>query len=133
MSEQESEIFHGDRPTGHGEGVKNTPAKAKPQTIVAKADPAPLPETNEVPVTEELSEHNPDHLAADALASTEPSAPAVEAEYHFEVDPESLWTMSPAMQERMSGLASFAAATNQRLDEQEKVTAKLIKALKQLA
>jgi hypothetical protein len=37
------------------------------------------------------------------------------------------------MQERMSGLASFAAATNQRLDEQEKVTAKLIKALKQLA
>ena len=133
MSEQESEIFHGDRPPEQGEKVKQSPAKSKPHTIESKADP--LPASNEAPVTDELSGDDTDHLAAAEIVSAKPSAASTpaEAEYHFEIDPESLWTMPPAMQERMSGLASFAAATNQRLDEQEKVTAKLIKSLKQLA
>ena len=38
MSEEEVEIFHGDRPPEHAEGVKK--AKPKASTIIAKADPA---------------------------------------------------------------------------------------------
>ena len=130
MSEEEVEIFHGDRPPEQAEGVKKTKPKAK--TIIAKADPAPTAETDAVPVPEGLAETEADDLA-DEHAEAAEAIVAPEPEYHFEIDPESLWTMPPAMQERMSNLSSAAAMTNERLDEQEKAIAKVNKALKQLA
>lgn len=126
MSEEEVEIFHGDRPPEHAEGVKK--AKPKANTIIAQADPAPTAESAETSSPEALAETQADDLTegqAEAILAPEP-------EYHFEIDPESLWTMPPAMQERMSNLSSAAAATNERLDEQEKAIAKVNKALKQL-
>ena len=129
MSEEEVEIFHGDRPPQHAEGVK----KAKPQasTIIAKADPAATAAPAEAATPEALAETESDHLAQEHAEATE-ALEAQEPEYHFEIDPESLWTMPPAMQERMSNLSSAAAVTNERLDEQEKAIAKVNKALKQL-
>lgn len=127
MSEEEVEIFHGDRPPQHAEGVK----KAKPQasTIIAKADPAATAAPAEAATPEALAET--DHQAEEHAEAAE-AIQATEPEYHFEIDPESLWTMPPAMQERMSNLSSAAAVTNERLDEQEKAIAKVNKALKQL-
>ena len=129
MSE-EVEIFHGDRPPEHGEGAKKTQPKAK--TIVAKADPAPIAADDETHAPEALAEAEADHLADEHAGAAE-AKQAPEPEYHFEIDPESLWTMPPAMQERMSNLSSAAAMTNERLDEQEKAIAKVNKALRQLA
>jgi hypothetical protein len=129
MSEEEVEIFHGDRPPEHGEGAKKSKPKAK--TIIAKADPAPTAEPDEVPTPEGLAETEADDLA-DEHAEAAEAIEAQEPEYHFEIDPESLWTMPPDMQERMSNLSSASAATNERLDEQEKAIAKVNKALKQL-
>jgi hypothetical protein len=127
MSEEEVEIFHGDRPPQHAEGVK----KAKPQasTIIAKADPSATAAPAEAATPEALAET--DHQAEEHAEAAE-AIQATEPEYHFEIDPESLWTMPPAMQERMSNLSSAAAVTNERLDEQEKAIAKVNKALKQL-
>ena len=129
MSEDEVEIFHGDRPPEHAEGVKK--AKPKANTIIAKADPAPTAEPAEIPVPEGVAETEADH-SADEHAGAAEAKQAPEPEYHFEIDPESLWTMPPAMQERMSNLSSAAAMTNERLDEQEKAIAKVNKALNQL-
>ncbi len=126
MSEEEVEVFHGDRPSEHTEGVKK--AKPKANTIIAKADPAPTAESAETSSPEALAETQADDLTEGQAEAI----PAPEPEYHFEIDPESLWTMPPAMQERMSNLSSAAAATNERLDEQEKAIAKVNKALKQL-
>jgi hypothetical protein len=129
MSEEEVEIFHGDRPPEHAEGAKPTKAKTKAKTIIAEADPSA---TAEAPAPEALAETEADHLAEEHAEAAETiQAPA--PEYHFEIDPESLWIMPPAMQERLSNLSSAAAATNQRLDDQEKAIAKVNKALKQLA
>lgn len=127
MSEEEVEIFHGDRPPEHAEGVKK--AKPKASTIIAKADPAATAEPAEAATPEALAET--DHQAEEHAEAAE-AIQATEPEYHFEIDPESLWTMPPAMQERMSNLSSAAAMTNERLDEQEKAIAKVNKALKQL-
>ena len=126
MSEEEVEVFHGDRPPEHTEGVKK--AKPNANTIIAKADPAPTAESAETSSPEALAETQADDLTEGQAEAI----PAPEPEYHFEIDPESLWTMPPAMQERMSNLSSAAAATNERLDEQEKAIAKVNKALKQL-
>ncbi len=132
MSDEEGEVFRGDRPRDHSEQVERAPSKEKPQTSVVKADDAPAA-TSELLVSEEHPDlDGNDQFASDDVETAEPSV-SVEPEYHFEVDPESLWTMPPAMQERVSGLASFVAMTNQRLDDQEKATARIIKALKQLA
>jgi hypothetical protein len=127
MSEEEVEIFHGDRPPEHAEGVKK--AKPKASTIIAKADPAATAAPAEAATPEALAET--DHQAEEHAEAAE-AIQATEPEYHFEIDPESLWTMPPAMQERMSNLSSAAAVTNERLDEQEKAIAKVNKALKQL-
>jgi len=127
MSEEEVEIFHGDRPPQHAEGVKK--AKPKASTIIAKADPAATAAPAEAATPEALAET--DHQAEEHAEAAE-AIQATEPEYHFEIDPESLWTMPPAMQERMSNLSSAAAVTNERLDEQEKAIAKVNKALKQL-
>jgi hypothetical protein len=127
MSEEEVEIFHGDRPPQHAEGVKK--AKPKASTIIAKADPAATAAPAEAATPEALAET--DHQAEEHAEAAE-AIQATEPEYHFEIDPESLWTMPPAMQERMSNLSSAAAMTNERLDEQEKAIAKVNKALKQL-
>jgi hypothetical protein len=127
MSEEEVEIFHGDRPPEHAEGVKK--AKPKASTIIAKADPAATAAPAEAATPEALAET--DHQAEEHAEAAE-AIQATEPEYHFEIDPESLWTMPPAMQERMSNLSSAAAMTNERLDEQEKAIAKVNKALKQL-
>ena len=129
MSEEEVEIFHGDRPPQHAEGVKN--AKPKANTIIAKADPVATAAPAEAATPEALAETESDDLAQEHAEATE-ALEAQEPEYHFEIDPESLWTMPPAMQERMSNLSSAAAMTNERLDEQEKAIAKVNKALKQL-
>ena len=129
MSEEEVEIFHGDRPPQHAEGVKK--AKPKANTIIAKADPVATAAPAEAATPEALAETESDHLAQEHAEATE-ALEAQEPEYHFEIDPESLWTMPPAMQERMSNLSSAAAMTNERLDEQEKAIAKVNKALKQL-
>ncbi len=126
MSEEEVEVFQGDRPPQHAEGVKK--AKPKANTIIAQADPAPTAESAETSSPEALAETQADDLTEGQAEAI----PAPEPEYHFEIDPESLWTMPPAMQERMSNLSSAAAATNERLDEQEKAIAKVNKALKQL-
>lgn len=134
MSEEENQVFHGDRPPEQAEKVKSSPAKSKPHTIVAQADPA-TQEHDELGETDDHADHEADeHVdSVDIEAAATEASAQVEPEYHFEIDPESLWTMPPAMQERMAGLASFAAVTNQRLDDQEKATARLIKTLKQLA
>ena len=129
MSEEEVEIFHGDRPPQHAEGVKK--ANPKANTIIAKADPVATAAPAEAATPEALAETESDHLAQEHAEATE-ALEAQEPEYHFEIDPESLWTMPPAMQERMSNLSSAAAMTNERLDEQEKAIAKVNKALKQL-
>ena len=129
MSEEEVEIFHGDRPPEHAEGVKK--AKPKASTIIAKADPVATAAPAEAATPEALAETESDDLAQEHAEATE-ALEAQEPEYHFEIDPESLWTMPPAMQERMSNLSSAAAMTNERLDEQEKAIAKVNKALKQL-
>jgi hypothetical protein len=129
MSEEEVEIFHGDRPPQHAEGVKK--AKPKANTIIAKADPVATAAPAEAATPEALAETVSDDLAQEHAEATE-ALEAQEPEYHFEIDPESLWTMPPAMQERMSNLSSAAAMTNERLDEQEKAIAKVNKALKQL-
>ena len=129
MSEEEVEIFHGDRPPQHAEGVKK--AKPKANTIIAKADPVATAAPAEAATPEALAETESDHLAQEHAEATQ-ALEAQEPEYHFEIDPESLWTMPPAMQERMSNLSSAAAMTNERLDEQEKAIAKVNKALKQL-
>ena len=129
MSEEEVEIFHGDRPPEHAEGVKK--AKPKANTIIVKADPASTPAPAEATAPEALAETETDHQAEEHAEAAE-AIQAPEPEYHFEIDPESLWTMPPAMQERMSNLSSAAAVTNERLDEQEKAIAKVNKALKQL-
>ena len=129
MSEEEVEIFHGDRPPQHAEGVKK--AKPKANTIIAKADPVATAAPAEAATPEALAETESDHLAQEHAEATD-ALEAQEPEYHFEIDPESLWTMPPAMQERMSNLSSAAAMTNERLDEQEKAIAKVNKALKQL-
>ena len=129
MSEEEVEIFHGDRPPQHAEGVKK--AKPKANTIIAKADPVATAAPAEAATPEALAETESDHLAQEHAEAAE-ALEAQEPEYHFEIDPESLWTMPPAMQERMSNLSSAAAMTNERLDEQEKAIAKVNKALKQL-
>ena len=129
MSEEEVEIFHGDRPPQHAEGVKK--AKPKANTIIAKADPVATAAPAEAATPEALAETESDYLAQEHAEATE-ALEAQEPEYHFEIDPESLWTMPPAMQERMSNLSSAAAMTNERLDEQEKAIAKVNKALKQL-
>jgi hypothetical protein len=129
MSEEEVEIFHGDRPPQHAEGVKK--AKPKANTIIAKADPVATAAPAEAATPEALAETESDDLAQEHAEATE-ALEAQEPEYHFEIDPESLWTMPPAMQERMSNLSSAAAMTNERLDEQEKAIAKVNKALKQL-
>jgi hypothetical protein len=133
MSDDEVQIFHGDRPPEQAENVKPSKAKPKANTIIAKADPAPVTETTETPSPEALAQLEADQCALDdePIDSVEAAEPA-EPEYHFEIDPETLWTMPPAMQERMSGLASVAAETNSRLDEQEKAIARVNKALKQL-
>ena len=129
MSEEEVEIFHGDRPQQHAEGVKKV--KPKANTIIAKADPVATAAPAEAATPEALAETESDDLAQEHAEATE-ALEAQEPEYHFEIDPESLWTMPPAMQERMSNLSSAAAMTNERLDEQEKAIAKVNKALKQL-
>ena len=129
MSEEEVEIFHGDWPPQHAEGAKK--AKPKANTIIAKADPIATAAPAEAATPEALAETESDHLAQEHAEATE-ALEAQEPEYHFEIDPESLWTMPPAMQERMSNLSSAAAMTNERLDEQEKAIAKVNKALKQL-
>ena len=129
MSEEEVEIFHGDRPPQHAEGVKK--AKPKANTIIAKADPVATAAPAEAATPEALAKTESDDLAQEHAEATE-ALEAQEPEYHFEIDPESLWTMPPAMQERMSNLSSAAAMTNERLDEQEKAIAKVNKALKQL-
>ena len=129
MSEEEVEIFHGDRPPQHAEGVKK--AKPKANTIIAKADPVATAAPAEAATPEALAETESDDLSREHAEATE-ALEAQEPEYHFEIDPESLWTMPPAMQERMSNLSSAAAMTNERLDEQEKAIAKVNKALKQL-
>ena len=133
MSDDDAEIFHGDRPSEQGERVKPSKAKPRANTIIAKADPAPVKETAEIPSPEAQAALEADQLELDnsSVDTAEPVEPA-EPEYHFEIDPETLWTMPPAMQERMSGLASVAAETNSRLDEQEKAIARVNKALKQL-
>ena len=130
MSEEEVEIFHGDRPSEQSEGVKKTKPKAK--SIIAKADPAPTAESDAAPVPEGMAETEADDLAEEHPEAAE-AIEAPEPEYHFEIDPESLWTMPPDMQERMSNLSNASAMTNERLDEQEKAIAKVNKALKQLA
>lgn len=133
MSDDEAEIFHGDRPPEPAESTKPSKAKPKANTIIAKADPAPVTETVEALSPEALAELEADqsNLDDDAIETVQ-AAELAEPEYHFEIDPETLWTMPPAMQERMSGLASVAAETNSRLDEQEKAIARVNKALKQL-
>ena len=128
MSE-EAQVFRGDRPIEGAESGGPPVARKKPDTILAKADlPAGEPvgdqpdavaePTAEAPVAEAVVELPVEH---------EPEPP-----YNFEVDPDSLWSMPPAMQERLSNLSSAAAVVHQQLDEQEKETARIAKRLKAL-
>ena len=58
---------------------------------------------------------------------TEPEPP-----YNFDIDPDSLWSMPEAMQERLSNLHSTVGAIHQQLDDQERETARIAKALRAL-
>lgn len=134
MSE-EAQVFRGDRPTEESES--NAPAKAKakakPDTLLAKAD---------LPAGEPIGDHADaaatSAAAAELTAAAEivAEAPAIpaepEPELNFDIDPESLWSMPEAMLTRLSNLASAATVTHQRLDEQEKDTARIAKALRAL-
>jgi len=130
MSEEEVEIFHGNRPPDRAEGVKK--AKPKATTVVAEPDVASAAEAEADELNSSELAVEADHLAAEH-AETAEAIDDPEPEYYFDIDPESLWTMPPAMQERISNLASASAVTNERLDDQEKTIAKINKALKQLA
>lgn len=125
MSE-EAEIFHGNRAPDRTEGVKKS--KQKANTIAAEVDLDTSGESAQA-LAEIDADHPPSEIAS---AETAEENEAAQYEYHFDIDPESLWTMPPAMQERMSNLASAAAMTNERLDDQEKAIAKINKALRQL-
>ncbi len=129
MSE-EMQVFRGDRPTEEAERPTQAPTrpKAKLPPVVPKNDlPAaepvgtdPLPAD---PVTALLPEIEPGPVNFE----TEPEPP-----YNFDIDPDSLWSMPEAMQERLSNLNSTVAVIHQQLDDQERETARIAKALRAL-
>ncbi len=133
MSDEESQIFRGDRPVEEAEKVVAVPAKPK------TAPPSAL-SRNSLPAGEPVGD------AADTEASTEsvaalmpeiePGPVNLEAEpeppYNFDIDPDSLWTMPEAMQERLSNLNANVAVIHRQLDDQERDTARIAKALRAL-
>ena len=131
MSE-EAQVFRGDRPTEEADASIKSPAEArkKPDTILARAD---LPAGEPVGDTPEAAPVEPSVEPAGATGSAATELPAEpEPDYHFEVDPESLWSMPAAMQERLTNLSSAAAVVHQQLDEQEKETARIARRLRAL-
>ena len=126
MSE-EAQVFRGDRPVEESEVGQSIPpiAKARPDTLLAKND---LPAGE--PVGDVTAEHAEPAPPAEAAVAPAPAPTEPEPEYNFEIDPDSLWSMPAAMHERLSNLASASAITHQILDDQERETARIAKALR---
>jgi hypothetical protein len=135
MSDDDAQIFRGDRPIEEAEAAVKVPAKAK-----SAPRPAPVVARNDLPAGEPVGD-TPESAApaapAEAFApeiepgpvnfETEPEPP-----YNFDIDPESLWVMPEAMQERLSNLSSTVTVIHQQLDDQERDTARIAKALRAL-
>lgn len=122
---EEAQVFRGDGPAEGAEAQAPVPkAKAVPQTILAK---------NDLPAGEPVGEQD-EAKQAQAIAAEPVTAPVREPEpdYNFEIDPQSLWTMPEAMKERLSNLSATATIIHQQLDEQERQTARVAKALRAL-
>ena len=134
MSE-ELQVFRGDRPTEEAESAPKPPAKPKARPVAAKnnlpaAEPAgdPLePVAVEAPIAEVMPPVIPEIEPGPVNFETEPEPP-----YNFEIDLDSLWSMPEAMQERLSNLNSTVAVIHQQLDDQERDTARIAKALRAL-
>ncbi len=123
----DAQVFRGDRPAEEAENGAAAPPKPKavPQTIVAKNDlPAGEP-VGDAAVTDAGPQEPMAEVPAQVAADPEP-------EYHFEVDPESLWSMPEAMKERLTNLTATVTVIHQQLDDQEKETARIAKALRSL-
>jgi hypothetical protein len=127
----EFQVFRGDRPTEEAESPLQAPAKPKAATVISKnnlpaAEPVgDLPEA--VGAEKRIAVSIPEIEPGPANFETEPEPP-----YNFEIDPDSLWRMPEAMQERLSNLNSTVAVIHQQLDDQERDTARIAKALRAL-
>jgi hypothetical protein len=134
MSE-ELQVFRGDRPVEEVEKAPKAPSKptaAKP----------PLTPKNELPAGEPIGEFadaaaTPPAPLTNLMPEIEPGPMKVETEpeppYNFDIDPDSLWAMPEAMQERLSNLTVTVAVTHQLLDDQERDSARIAKALRALS
>ena len=133
MSDDEAQIFRGDRPVEEAEKAVQVPVKAK------AAPPSGLPK-NDLPAAEPVGDA-PDTEASSesgsaAMPEIEPGPVNLETEpeppYNFDIDPDALWSMPEAMQERLSNLNSTVAVIHRQLDDQERDTARIAKALRAL-
>lgn len=126
---EEAQVFRGDGPTEAEASVAGQPkARPAPQTIVSK---------NDLPAGEPVGDHHEAEPAADFAEPVAEVAAArayiePEPEYDFEIDPESLWTMPEEMKERLSNLGATITVLHQQLDDQERETARIAKALRAL-
>lgn len=133
----ESEVFRGDRRNEGVESGARTPPKPK------AAPTPPALSKNNLPAAEPVGDW------PESAAIAEPAAPVTEftsviepgpvnfetepePPYNFEIDPDSLWTMPEAMQERLSNLNSTVAVIHRQLDDQERESARIAKALRAL-
>ena len=129
MSE-ELQVFRGDRPVEEVERAPKAPAKKV----------APVPSKNNLPAGEPVGDPiepvAPAEPVAEPMPEIEPGPVNFETEpeppYNFEIDPDSLWSMPEAMQERLSNLNSTVAVIHQQLDDQERETARITKVLRGL-
>ena len=129
MSE-ELQVFRGDRPIEEVERAPKSSAKKVAPVISKNNLPAaePVGDAPEpVPVQEPVAEVMPEIEPGPVNFETEPEPP-----YNFEIDPDSLWSMPEAMQQRLSNLSSTVTVIHQQLDDHEKEAARLAKALRAL-
>ncbi len=129
----EAQVFRGDRPAEEAENGAAAPPqpKAAPKTIVAKND-LPAGEPVGDAAATDAAPQEPEALSSEPAGIPAPVAAEPEPEYHFEVDPESLWSMPEAMKERLTNLTATVTVIHQQLDDQEKETARIAKALRSL-
>ena len=127
----ELQVFRGHRPTEEAERAPTAPAKPKAPAVISKNNlPAAEPvgdRPEAVRVEEPVAEALPEIEPGPVNFETEPEPP-----YNFEIDPDSLWSMPEAMQERLSNLNSTVAVIHQQLDDQERDSARIAKALRAL-
>ncbi|MFM8467871.1 MAG: hypothetical protein ACKOAO_09965 [Oxalobacteraceae bacterium] len=135
----ELQVFRGDRPIEEVEQEQKPPAKpAKTKNSLPAGEPVGEAPAALVSPPEPVAVDTPadQTAAAQWMPEIEPGPVKVEIEpeppYNFEIDPDSLWSMPEAMQERLSNLNATVAVIHQQLDDQERDTARIVKALRSL-